>query len=199
MAALPNIDEKNLLQKLREGDHAAFKHVFLQRYPSLRLFAARFVPDEAEADDLVEEVFVRLWQKGFDFNDYDHLKASLYRQLRNDCLNLLKLRKRAEERNRFFVAESMAHDADYLSAITRTETIAQLHRAISSLPQQMGKVIRYSYLDGLSNQEVADKMGTSLQTVKNQKRKALALLRGILGTQTYLLLLSLEMTEKVLN
>lgn len=187
MKALPaNINE--LLPGLQSGDEKAFSQVFLLLYPPLCQFAEKFVGDACDAENIVEDIFLKLWDRALLFNDEEHLKAFLYRSIRNACLNFLKVSKRAFERNTAFAKEQGEYDeATYLTEITRTEIIAELYAAISELPAQARKVIIKTYIEGQSNQEVADELGLSINTVKNHKQNGLALLRSKLPDESYLI------------
>ncbi len=186
-------DIKDLLSRLQERDEEAFNEIFLALYPRLCLFAERFVQDSSDAEDIVEEAFIKLWNQPVLFNDDEHLKASLYRSIRNACLNFLKVNQRRVDRDSFFFEERGEYDeATYLSEITRTELLAELYAAISELPPQAQKVIIKSYIEGQSNQEVADDLSLSINTVKNHKQHGLALLRKKLSDNSYFLLFILS-------
>lgn len=186
MKVLP-ADINDLLPGLQRGDEQAFSSIFSVLYSPLCLFAEKIVRDASDAEDIVEDVFLKLWDRAVLFNDEEHLKAYLYRSIRNACLNFLKISQRAFERNHTFVNEQGEYDeATYLTEITRTEVIAELYAAISELPAQARKVIIKTYIEGQSNQEVADELGLSINTVKNHKQNGLALLRSKLPDESYI-------------
>ena len=177
----------DLLPGLQSGDEQAFSKIFLALYPPLCQFAEKFVQYTSDAEDIVEDIFLKLWDRAVLFNDEEHLKAFLYRSIRNACLNFIKINKRAFDRNSAFIKEQGECDeATYLSEITRTEIIAELYIAISELPSQARKVIIKTYIEGQSNQEVADELGISINTVKNHKQNGLALLRSKLPGEPYI-------------
>lgn len=185
----------DLLPGLQSGDEQAFSKVFLALYPRLCQFAEKFVRDTCDAEDIVEDVFLKLWNRAVVFKDEEHLKASLYRSIQNACLNFLKINKRAFDRNSVFTKEQGEYEeATYLSEITRNEIIAELYAAISELPSQARKVIIKTYIEGQSNQEVADELGISINTVKNHKQNGLVLLRSKLPDATYLFLFVITST-----
>src|SRR3546814_9765831 len=78
MKPLHKIDEKALLLLLREGDKIAFSTIYLQHHAPLCLFAGKLLADEDEGQDIVDDVFLKLWEKKRRFNDSEHLKAFLY-------------------------------------------------------------------------------------------------------------------------
>lgn len=186
-------DTDDLLLGLQNKDEGAFNDVFLALYPRLCLFAEKFVQDKEDSEDIVEDVFLKLWDNPMLFNDSDHLKAYLFRSIRNSCLNLLKANQRSFDRNNFFSQEQGEIDeTSYLSEITHIEVMAELYAAIAQLPPQAQRVITKTYIEGMSNQEVADELALSINTVKNHKQNALAILRSKLSNDSYFMLFILS-------
>lgn len=156
---------------------AVFSRVFRDHYPSLCLMVSHIVKSDDDAEDVVEELFVSLWNLGKTFTDADHLRHFLYRAARNAALNHIKQRK-AMLSNREAVALDMEPVLpDCSHAIIRVEVMHQIHLEISKLPPQERKVLSMTLLQGLGVQQIADELGLSLQTVKNCKSRAVAKLR----------------------
>ena len=189
MQVLTPSDAQLLLQKLQEGDAGVFRTLFESYYPSLCLFAEKILNDPAGAEDVVEDVFLKLWQSRQHFNTLDHLKGHLYLATRNASLNALKRQGRAGKRQHDYLTMQPEYDGGYLAEVTRQEGFRILYEAVQTLPEQARKVITLSYLEGKSNQEVADLLGLSIHTVKAQKRRGVALLRSRLPNDPYPLLL----------
>lgn len=170
-----------------DGNQQIFSAIFEKYYASLCLFAARIVPDE-NAEDVIEEMFVSLWNKQRSFNDEEHLKAFLYHAAKNACIDFLRFNERANLRNTTYTSLFDHTEESYLAEITRAETIRELYQAIDELPLRCGEILKMGYFEGLSNAEIAEKLGISLQTVKNQKRQAIALLKKQLPAEDLLLI-----------
>ena len=88
-----NEDTSLLLKHLQEGDERAFRTLFEEFYASLCLFATRYLGDREEAADVVQETFLKYWNKHTDFDDYRKIKSFLYVVVRHACLNLLRDRE----------------------------------------------------------------------------------------------------------
>lgn len=173
-----------LLKGINKGDERAFSQLYMLYYAPLCLYADRFVKDSAAAEDIVEEAFLKLWEQRRTFKTSDHLGAFLYRSIKNACLDFIKINMRETLRHEAYAADNyQIPDTDYLTNIVRTEIVVNLYRAIALLPPKVGSIIQKTYIDGKSNQEVADEMGISLQTVKNQKNRGLGLLRKHIGKE----------------
>ncbi|WP_316747872.1 RNA polymerase sigma factor [Pedobacter gandavensis] len=172
------------------ADVADYSNLFNRYYAGLCGFAEKIIGDNY-AEDIVGDVFLKLWEGKYEFCSELHLKAFLYRAVKNGCLNLIKMTGRAENRHLFYQEEMGAEDNTFLLAVTQAEVLRELHLAISDLPPQAGRIIKLTYLEGLSNQEAADHLGLSIQTVKNQKLRGLGILKKRLPGTTFSLLILL--------
>ncbi len=190
MSKRPKIDEDRLLARLQEGDGAAFRWVFERFYVRLCAFANRFVDDREACKDIVNDVFVKFWKTEKQFQHIDHILASLYLTTKHTALNYQQGLMRSMKRDFVYQVERNEKDTYYLAEIVRTEMFNELHAAITALPENAGRIIRETYLEGKSNQEVADEMGISLQTLRNQKSRALAILRKRLNKDSFELLIA---------
>ncbi len=195
MQALYETDEHTLLLKLRAGDEAAFRTVFDAHYRRLCVYAERFVFHQEEAADVVGEAFLQFWNGSKDFERMEHVKASLYLAVKRIGLNYQYSVVKSMERNYRYNEEQGEAESDHLLAITKVEALNELHAAIDTLPDRAKRIILDTYIHGKSNQEVADAMGISLQTVKNQKLRALSLLRGRIRRETFLMLITFFFTN----
>ena len=179
--------ENDTLVHFGNNDRRSFGAAFQKYYPALCVFAERMVGQE-NAEDVIEDLFAGLWDKDRDFQSEGHLKAFLYHSAKNACLNFIKSDLRANQRNTLYAKNQSEIEDSYLTEVTRTELIRSLHLAIAELPPQCSKIISMGYIDGLDNAAIAEKLGLSIQTVKNQKVKGLEMLRKRLPGDKYLLL-----------
>ncbi len=161
---------------LGDGNQKVFSLIFEKYFAALCFFAERIVGAE-NTEDVIEELFVGLWNKQRNFKDEEHLKAFLYHSAKNACLDFLRSSERALVRNTNYASLINDVEDSYLAEITRVETIRELHQAIDALPPQCSKIVKLGYFEGLSNTEIAEKLGISVQTVKNQKGNAITLLK----------------------
>lgn len=190
MSKRSEIDESGLLARLKAGDELAFRVVFERFYTRLCVFADRFVHDREASKDIVNDVFIKFWKAPKQFQHIDHVLASLYLSTKHTALNHQQYVLRSMKRDFAYQAEFDDQDTHYLTEIARTEMLNELHVAIAQLPEKAGRIVRETYLEGKSNQEVADEMGISLQTLRNQKSRALAILRGRLNKDSFELLIA---------
>jgi len=171
------------------GDASQFTEVYKAYFRSLCYFSKRYLGDREQAEDAVAEVFTKLWRQRVRFHDVDHARSYLYRAAYNTCYTLRKAADGQAVRESRYMEQSPEADESYEHHIVRAELWAQVYRAIHALPAQCSKVMQLSYLEGLTNEEIARQLNLSVQTVKNHKQRGLAMLKGMLSREAYLLLL----------
>lgn len=151
-----------------------FEMAFRALYMPLGMYALRIVGDADDAEDVVEEAFARAWQAVGDGVEIDNFKAYMYRCVRNECVSLLRARRDCAP-----LADVPDVSDDDVDTSVRD---AKIWRAIDALPDKCREVFLMSKRDGLSQEEIADELGISVKTVKNQMTKAFSRLREALSS-----------------
>lgn len=166
----------------------AFTHVFRENFPLIFSFTRRIVDDASVAEEIVGDVFMKLWERFHNFDNIGAIKAFLYVVARNSSLNYLEeVKRRKKNENELSLLASAATEEAALHHIIRLEALQEVYGAIEELPAQIKKVIKFT-LEGLKPQEIADKLGTSVNTVRNQKAKGLLLLKKGLSAKAFKML-----------
>ncbi len=173
------------------SDAAVFDVVYKSYYHPLCFYAAKFVQPE-DAEDIIENVFLKLWNRKQTFNTTVHMQASLYHSVKNACLDHMKVSRNSAQRHLTVVKSENGTPPDHLHRIIQAEVLAEIYRAVNDLPAQCSKVITLGYIEGLNNAEIASTLGLSEQTVKNYKGRGLVLLRERLSGSAFTLLLLLS-------
>lgn len=186
--AQPYNDQELLLQ-LYKGEKDAFSFIFREYYAALCAFAEKLTGSRDHAEDIVEDVFMKVWQKQLQFHDLLHLKNFLYKSTRNACLDHLRRTEHSLERQALFQQSQHQWESASDLLLIRTELYRSVYRAIDQLPEQCGKIVRMGYLEGRSNEEIAAFLGLSIQTVKNQKSRGISLLKLRLPPESFALFL----------
>ena len=177
------------------GNEATFDLVYRLYHQPLRFFAVRYVAEE-DAQDLIENVFLRLWNKNNVFDDPSHLQAFLYRSVYNACISHIRSLKATEDRHHLIGIQTSELEESFMQTMIQAEVLAEIYRAINALPSQCAKVITLSFIEGLSNKEIAEQLALTEQTVKNHKVRGLKNLRDQLSCDVMVLLLSLPVLCK---
>ena len=139
----------------------------------LGMYALRIVGSAEDAEDLVEDAFMRVWQdidRGVDIGNF---KAFMYRTVRNRCISFLRQSVSVAD-----MAEVPEVDAE---AVDTSERDAAIWKAIDALPEKCREIFLMSKRDGMSNEEIASALDISIKTVKNQMTKAFSRLREALS------------------
>jgi RNA polymerase sigma-70 factor (ECF subfamily) len=165
-------------KRLKQQQLPEFEKVFHLFNPALCFFARRLVNDGAIAQDIVTDVFVKLWQKQADFKTVYSVKAFLYISIRNACLNhnhQMKYQARIRETIR---QQSNEIDTDGMNEVIHTEVLRQVYAVVNELPEKCKEVMLLSYTKGLDCHEIARQMRLSVHTVRNQKNRGVHLVRN---------------------
>ena len=156
-------------------DGQSFETVFRQFYPGLRGYALKLLSDEALADEAVQEVFMKIWQKKAELNIQTSVKSYLFRAVHNHCLNMIKSQKIKEGHHQHIA--DITPQADLTDSMETMEAKERIYGAIARLPDQCARIFRMSRFEGLKYKEIAQKLSISPKTVEVQMGKALKRLR----------------------
>jgi RNA polymerase sigma-70 factor (ECF subfamily) len=162
-----DLSEKDLIERLREGDERIFKVIFDQYYRPLTVFTLRYVPDIEEAKEIVQEFFVRLWSRHAQLNIHFSLKMYLYQSVKNAALNYIETNKVAQRRLEQYSAPLSSTD-NALEHMMAAEQEEMLMRAIDGLPEKCREIFLLSRMHRLSNQAIATQLNISIKTVEGQ-------------------------------
>ena len=164
---------------LKKGRPEAYQEVFRLLYPRLKGYCKLFVPNEDEAEDIVQDTFVTLWEKRHSINSEKRIESLVFVILRNRCLNYLK-EKRFNAENIAFEQLNLS-DLQHLYQLDLNENeegkleeilIATMDAAVNSLPEKMKAVFVQCKIQGRKQKDVANAMGISVKTVEKHIAKA---------------------------
>lgn len=190
------MSDSNLLEELQAGKADQFEEVFRKYYEILCRFAMKYVSDPAECEEIVQDLFVRLWQKREQLSIATSLKSYLYQSTRNACLNYIKHANVKVDYQKDALHTSTTIDkGDTLVAL---ELEIRIEESLSKLPKERKRIFLMSRNEGLKYREIAQKLDISVKTVENQMGKALKFLKAELSDyMTVLILMTIQMIEKL--
>jgi len=169
----------------RKGDRQAFKSIFDTFYKALLIFAKKYVQDNDLAEDLVQEVLVKLWEKRKTIEDASTIKAFLYMSVKNKALNHFRHQKVIDIHQKEMLQDK-SNELFFKNHLIEEETYRLLVQAIEDLPEQTRKVCTLS-MNGAKNAQIAEELDLSTSTVKYHKNQAINILRDRLKDQLFLL------------
>ena len=155
----------------------AFEEIFMSHYKGMYSYACIMLKNEAEAEEITQTIFEKLWEKKDALQIETSLKAYLYRMVHNDCLNWLKHSSVVHTFQKEKVY-SMKYDSDNAEdKLAAGQLNERLGIALRELPEQCRTIFQLSRFEDLKYREIAGQLGISEKTVENQMGKALKLLR----------------------
>ncbi len=166
-----------LLKGISEGKEWAYKALFLRYYAQLVVFARKVVNDDDLARELVQDVIVTFYEKRKEIKIHSSLKAHLYQSVRNRCLNQIKYSQIRRDHHANIYLTKKDDEAYIEDKLQETELEQKIMSVIQTLPPQCKRIFEMSRFDGITNQEIADKLDLSKRTVETQISKALKELR----------------------
>jgi len=169
-------DEKELYQRLKEGDERAFNDLFRKYYSSMCHFARQFLNDSEMAEETVQDMFVRIWEKRESLNIETSVKHYLFRSVRNQCLNQIQHQK-IRQQYASMVKESAHQDINPDQYYAEVDLLKRIEKSIDSLPAKRQEIFRLSREQGLKYKEIAEELNISIKTVEAQMGLALKHLR----------------------
>jgi len=175
-----SIPDDLLVAEIKKDNKEAFKSLYDRYSRRIYYFSLRYLGSKEETEELLQSTFINIWQHRRTLDATRPIKDYIFRSAVNYIINYLK--KKAV-RTRF--NESEIHKGEIHSNHTYEQVfLHDLERSINSivetLPSQQQKVFRLSRYEGLTNKEIASKLGLSVRTVENQMYRALKVLRTIL-------------------
>ncbi len=165
-----------------------FNSVVKKYYPAIVFFAEKIIDNHAVAQEIAQDVFVKLWEQEKNFDNDTSIRNFLYLAAKNRCLNYIRDTKRKQQREETIPLSPLSED-EITNNIILAEVWREIDLAINTLPEQCKKVIKLSFQEGKSTDEIAKLLDITESTVRNQKARGLSLLKKTLSNGAFTLLL----------
>lgn len=176
--------EKGYIEAVSRGDEQAFESLFLHYFPRIKGFISGILQNGEEAEDISQDIFVSMWQNRERLTSIDNLNAYLFRIAKNTVFRHIErsllfkdYQEQQTERSLLFPTnndnieeEIYAKELEYLISI-----------AVEKMPSQRKRIYQMSRMEGLSNEEIAERLVISKRTVENHLTLALADIRKLIG------------------
>ncbi|NWJ51978.1 MAG: RNA polymerase sigma-70 factor [Bacteroidetes bacterium] len=184
--------ERILVEKLKGGDKSAFSSLFTAYYSDLVMFATTFLKDLDSSEEIVQDVFLKLWEDREIITVTTTLKSFLLKLIQNRCLDWLRHAKVIHSHHDSVLNSSPLLECDTENYILRSEIEKIVKKALDKIPDEIAEPFKLNRYDGLKYREIAEKMQVSNRTVEVRIGKVLQILRDELKDYliTFLMLLS---------
>jgi RNA polymerase sigma-70 factor, ECF subfamily len=178
-----DLKEQSIWKNIQEKDERTFERYYKEHYKSFFLMSCKYLKDTALAEEIVNDVFLKLWEDGEKIKIESSLKSYIYKAVINRSINVLNKNKR--ELVQQVDLNTVPEETYELKQIEENELTVKIFAAIDQLPDQCKRVFEMSRFEELKQQEIADKLGISIKTVKNHitialKQLSVALIQNIL-------------------
>lgn len=186
------LDDQHLLERIRRGEPDAFRILFDRHWEGLYLFAWKRLKCRQEAEDVVQHVFMKIWEHRGARNIQQSIQAYLYKSVYYEVIAALKKMSSANEDVSTIADHTLPIFSDVLVKLSLDELNAAINKEIEALPDRMKLIYKLSREENYSIREIAEKLDLSEQSVKNRLTIALTRLRKPI-TEALLLLLMKEL------
>jgi RNA polymerase sigma-70 factor (ECF subfamily) len=171
-------EEEQIWQGIRRRDAKIFEEYYKAHYRLFFLASCKYLRDSGMAEEVVNDVFIRIWEDALTLDIQTSLKFYIHRAVVNQSLNQLDKNRRERLRREEF-KEGM-REVEEWEELEDNELKLRVYKAIDELPDQCRKVFKLSRFEGLKQQEIADRLGISIKTVKNHITRAMKGLHKVL-------------------
>lgn len=171
-------EDHALLLLIKKGDKDAFVAIYHKYHPYLYSLALRYLKNVEAAEETVQHVFVKLWESVRHIEIEINLKNYLYTMTKNYILNYFRDNKKTVSINYVNAQEEILDEDDFPTLIEEMQLLEILKQGIENLPTRKKEVCEMKMEGNVSNQEIADRMGISIHTVKSHYQEAIKMLRN---------------------
>jgi RNA polymerase sigma-70 factor (ECF subfamily) len=169
-----------LFTGLKQGDTDIFSFLFRTYYKNLVLFGGSYIPDRAVCEDIVQSVFLKLWNERETLRIETSVKSYLLTAVRNACLDEIRHRNIVHEHESYIFASSQQEEIDTENYILYSDLHHHLMEALRKVPPKLREAFEMNRFEGLKYREIAARLNVSERTVEVRIGKALELLRTYL-------------------
>jgi RNA polymerase sigma-70 factor (ECF subfamily) len=173
--------ESEIIRRIKEGDIKEFETLFRSSYSSLVKYAGTLIKDQDSAEEIVQDLFFRLWQNKEKLNIESSLNGYLFRSVHNSCLHHIEHIKVVDRHAREVALEPDLSTEDPAELLQYSELQAKIARIIERLPERCGQIFCMNRFEGLKYSEIAEKLSVSVKTVEANMGKALKEFRKTLA------------------
>jgi RNA polymerase sigma-70 factor (ECF subfamily) len=189
MNLINGIEERKLILRLSEGDKTAFEILFRHYYPGLVIYASKFVQDRSEAEEIVQEFFIRLWEKHHKIKSSSTLKSYVFQSVKNSSLNFIRDKKVSLPIIEELVQRSNTELIFNPDLYVASELQQKIESAVNGLPEKCREVFLMSRFRNMKNDEIAQELNISKRTVETHISNAIKVLKSELKDFLMLLIM----------
>lgn len=169
--------QKDIVQKIKQGNIKAFEAVFRELYSPLTGYANKIINDHDKAEEIVQDVFYTIWKKREKLNISSSFKSYLYKSVQNSCLQLIQHEMVKEKHRQFVINRDGDRQPNPHEVLEVQEINIAIKKTLATLPERCREIFKMNRFEGLKYKEIAEKLSISQKTVEANITKALKHLR----------------------
>lgn len=164
------MNEKELILGLKQSSLSAYKTLFLEYYSIIHRFLTAIIKDDAAAEDVAQNIFLKVWLKRADLDENKSIRTYLYVLAKNEAINLMRRESRLKSLDEI---ASPADASGVQERVEYNETNDRVRRSVMGMPTQRKTIFEMSRIDNLSNKEISQILNLSVRTVEKHIELAL--------------------------
>ncbi len=172
---------KDIVRAINKSDLKTFEHVFKEYYAMLCNFAYSYLKDEVQAEEIVQEVFYKIWEKRRTLRIKSSLKSYLMQAVKNTALKQIRHEQISNKYKDYAIHVDNKATIDPAEELNAKELAGIIRKTINDLPERCREIFTMSRYEGLKYSEIAKKLSISVKTVEANMGKALKIFREKLG------------------
>jgi RNA polymerase sigma-70 factor (ECF subfamily) len=172
-----NISDSELALRIKAGEKTAFQELFERYAPRIYQFSLSYLKNKADAEELVQDVFLKIWEKREMLDLSKNIKSFIFKVAVNTIYDFIRHKNIENAFNDFARANFETGSDNTWHTVIFDEMTANLNELVAKLPDQQQKIFQLSREEGLTSEEIAAKLNLSKRTVENHLYRALSFLK----------------------
>jgi len=174
---MKNRIDKGKIDELRRGSHQAFQDIFIAYFRNVRFFIYSFIKSENDAEELAQDVFMKIWENHQSIDTNKSFDSYLYTIARNSVFNFLKHKLVENSYKEYTYSAKTEFVSDPENILFAKEIELLIEMTVEKMPERRAEIYRLSRVKGLKNEEIAKELSISKKTVENQLSLAISELK----------------------
>lgn len=171
-----------IVEQLKKGSKEAFRLLFDAYGSKIHAFALSFLKNEQEAEELLQDIFLKLWERRANLDTSKNIKSFLFKICVNQMYDFIRHKNIEQAYRDYSLHNYPADEENTWDQVIYNDMLNNLEKLVAAMPEQRQRIFRLSKEEGLSNDEIATKLNLSKRTVENQLYRAISFLKERLGT-----------------